>query len=385
MNKNFLTNCALIVGRFILAIILDVARPQESFLSPQSALATTWELFVVLGPILGFISAREASRFRLFVEQRPFSLIIPRIWLRSIAPFQVLSFLLALGYFITEDGFATDLWRLGIFFCALHIFIWSLVGAVLGLFLPFLVALPLALFLPFALLAYPPALNNPAWRYMFGQAGGICCEVDQSLDPLFIRASSIMLITLVVASVLALAAKTTSQALKLSLLGASAILLVAGGSTSYVQASDGNYYMTVQRNQSEMICSATDCVWPETPPEYVEANRQAANSLGLHNAFFVDKTEPEPASKPNNFNLVHITDIDELRNYIIGQRLSRDSELAQMDSCWSDDDGPVSVAHAITDVSPDVLHAATLDAAGHLRTDIDRTALRNAVNSGCGA
>lgn len=390
MRKALLRNALIVLVGFAVSLWLNISiEGAETYpSSPQATLHKSWQLFIVLGPLLGFLSAWEASRFREILTQLGRPRYAGKVWLRSIAPLQLIAFLLVTLHFVLNDGFGSRAWPQGVLIIALHALVWASLGMACGLYFPSLIALPVAMFLSFVLQAYPPALSQPEWRYMFGQTAGLCCGIDRELNSSFVAASATMLAALLMAAWVLIYVGSSGCRGTTAAVAAGVAVALLGGFASYSQVAGAGYDVTVQRSEKDLVCSDSQCLWPETPEEVVAANRDVLSSLGKPQASLWDihsSAAPEDLQKeqPQQYLLVRSTDPDTVELVLILQHLQADDALRRTPSCWFGEDGPVPVADAFDGVSPDDLKRLVLEPSGHLRQELDHEALISKVNEGC--
>lgn len=363
-------NVALVLAASVLGLV-SVALNTNPVLTQDNAVSNSLALYYALGPILGFIGAKEMARFRSFLESRGSVQDVFRVWLRSLALPLLLAVVVVLAYLIVQlaDISYVESARslaMGLAFIALHGVAWLSLGATLGLYLPAILSIAVGLLLPFILVAYPISLSNVAWRQMFGQSFGSCCQVSQSVDPILWKASALVLGTICVCSLLLTAAFHGNRLRGLfvrPIRVAAVVLLGVGCGLGYGIAQDGNYDSAVPRPQEHMICEGALCYWRETPSEQVDANRKVWETLGVTTYRLID-AEPQ---RDDDIRLARSGQQSEVKHAILVELLSNEPALKGAPSCWSTPQDPVSVAEALPDLTENELERVTLTPSGQWR------------------
>lgn len=363
-------NVALVLAASVLGL-LSVALNTNPVLTQDNAVSNSLALYYALGPILGFIGAKEMARFRSFLESRGSVQDVFRVWLRSLALPLLLAVVVVLAYLIVQlaDISYVESARslaMGLAFIALHGVAWLSLGATLGLYLPAIVSIAVGLLLPFILVAYPISLSNVAWRQMFGQSFGSCCQVSQSVDPILWKASALVLGTVCVCSLLLTVAFHGNRLRGLfvrPIRVAAVVLLGVGCGLGYEIAQDGNYDSAVPRPQERMICDRALCYWRETPPDQVGANRKVWETLGVTTYRLID-AEPQ---RDGDIRLARSGQQSEVKHALLFELLSNEPTLKGAPSCWSTPQDPLSVAEALPDLTEKELERATLTPSGQWR------------------
>ena len=370
MSRINAINVALVLAAAALGL-LSIALNANPVPTQDNAVSNSLAIYYSLGPILGFIGAKEMARFRSFFKSRGSVQDVFKVWLRSLALPLLLAVAVVLAYLavqLADIGYVESAQSLatGLVFIVLHGVAWLSLGATLGLYLPAIVAIAVGLLLPFILVAYPISLSNVAWRQMFGQSFGSCCQVSQSVDPILWKASALVLGAICVCSLLLTAAFHGNRFRGLfvrPIRVAAVVLLGVGCGLGYGIAQDGNYDSAVPRPQERMICDRALCYWRETPPDQVGANRKVWETLGVTTYRLID-AEPQ---RDGDIRLARSGQQSEVKHAILVELLSNEPALKGAPSCWSTPQDPVSVAEALPDLTEKELERVTLTPSGQWR------------------
>ena len=363
-------NVALVLAASVLGL-LSIAPNANPVPTQDNAVSNSLALYYSLGPILGFVGAKEMARFRSFFKSRGSVRDVFKVWLRSLALPLLLAVVVVLAYLavqLANIGYVESgrFLATGLVFIALHGVAWLSLGATLGLYLPAIVAIAVGLLLPYILVAYPVSLSNVAWRQMFGQPFSSCCQVSQSVDPILWKASALVLGAICVCSLLLIAAFHGNwlpglPAWPLRL--AAIVLLGVSCGLGYGIAQDGNYDSAMPRPQKHMICEGAVCYWRETPSAQVDANRKVWGSLGVTTYRLIDAE----TQRDGDIWLVRSSQQPEVKHALLVDLLSNEPVLKETPSCWGTPQEPVSVAESLPDLTEEELERATLTPSGQWR------------------
>lgn len=152
---------------------------------------------------------------------------------------------------------------------------WASFGIALAWSLHPALALVLSGVMPFTVTSFAWAVNDSAWRHMFG-VPITCCSLGGVISNRMVLASSLGLLTIVLLAlvVFLVGRRRAAQAIGLFL----AAVLVGG--VSYSTATSIDSYAGMQaRDASEQICESDICYWPESSTSSIEKNRAALQKL----------------------------------------------------------------------------------------------------------
>lgn len=367
VNRVLLTNIGLLCGAFVLALWSVNVNALPSRTIPN-IVSNSLGLFYVLGPALGLIGAKEMARFKGLVRSRTSGILIGRIAFRSLGYAAVFGILAPSIYLVAQllttgsFNLSTDL-IMGALTICLQSMTWIAFGAALGLYLPAVVAAALGLFVPFILAAYPVTMGNVAWRQMFGQPYTSCCSVSQQIDPILWKSSILVLGSILAGAFILVLTFNRRQKPVLLTKFFSIVVLGLVACAGYGVAKQGNYDLAVPRPEDAMRCEGDICLWPETPAEQRVANERVWNSLGVRGYRLVD-TE---LVSDRHLLFARTSDEREVRKHILTQLLVHEPELKNSRSCWSSEDGELSLADALPDLELEDLESAVLTSSGKWR------------------
>lgn len=390
MNRVFVANLALLGGGILLAL-WSINLNSMPVSTTSNIVSNSLGLFYVLGPVLGFIGAKEMGRFKDFLGACPSGRIVGRIAFRSLGYVVGLGILMPLAYLLA--GLSTvpiidlslDL-LMGVVTIGLQAATWSAFGAVLGLYLPTVVAAALGLFVPFVFAAYPVSMSNVAWRQMFGQPYTSCCSVSQEIDPILWQSTAWVLGSVLASALILLF--TFRGTKKFALYAKIFAVLILGFclSAGYSVGAKGNYNSAVLRSAESMLCEKDICAWPETPEAQRAVNTRIWRSLGIHGYRLVDS---EVANNEEDILFPRTADENEAKKIILTQLLSHEPELKNTDSCWDSENGKLSLAEALPDMGLNDLDTVLLTPSGKWRglhgtnDGVDVRAIADRVNREC--